>query len=171
MIDAFILTLSCPDRAGIVHAVTGLLAAQGGNISEAAQFNDQDTGLFFMRVRFNAPGASVATLSAPLAELAASLTMKWQLTEAHARMPTVTMVSKLGHSLNDLLFRYRSQLLPLDIRPSSLATLATGPSVEALIGVFVVDGGRTSADDGAEHAHQRAGLRVYPLDLAPLLRS
>ena len=49
LIDAFILTLSCPDRAGIVHAVTGLLAAQGGDISEAAQFNDQDTGLFFMR--------------------------------------------------------------------------------------------------------------------------
>ena len=97
MTDAFILTLSCPDRAGIVHAVTGLLAAQGGNISEAAQFNDQDTGLFFMRVRFAAPGATVATLSAPLAELALSMGMKWQLTEAQARMPTVIMVSKLGH--------------------------------------------------------------------------
>ena len=76
MTDAFILTLSCPDRAGIVHAVTGVLAAHGGNISEAAQFNDQATGLFFMRVRFSAPGATVSSLSLPLGELAASLTMK-----------------------------------------------------------------------------------------------
>jgi formyltetrahydrofolate deformylase len=106
--DSFILTLSCPDRAGIVHAVTGLLAAHGGNISEAAQFNDQGTGLFFMRVRFAAPGA--------LTELAASLAMKWQLHAAHDRLPTIIMVSRLGHCLNDLLFRYRSQLLPLDIR-------------------------------------------------------
>ena len=114
--DAFILTLSCPDRAGIVHAVTGVLAAQGGNISEAAQFNDQGTGLFFMRVRFAAPGATVASLSAPLAELAGTLAMKWQLHGALERLPTVILVSKLGHCLNDLLFRYRSQLVPLDIR-------------------------------------------------------
>ena len=114
--DAFILTLSCPDRAGIVHAVTGVLAAQGGIISEAAQFNDQGTGLFFMRVRFAAPGATVASLSKPLGELAATLAMTWQLHGALERLPTVIMVSKLGHCLNDLLFRYRSQLLPLDIR-------------------------------------------------------
>ena len=114
--SAYILTLSCPDRAGIVHAVTGVLAAQGGNISEAAQFNDQDTGLFFMRVRFAAAGATVASLSAPIGELASAMQMKWQLTGAQERMPTIIMVSKLGHCLNDLLFRYRSQWLPLDIR-------------------------------------------------------
>jgi formyltetrahydrofolate deformylase len=114
--DSFILTLSCPDRAGIVHAVTGVLAANGANISEAAQFNDQGTGLFFMRVRFAAPGATVAALSPPLAELAAALSMHWRLTAAQDRLPAIIMVSKLGHCLNDLLFRYRSQLLPLDIR-------------------------------------------------------
>jgi formyltetrahydrofolate deformylase len=114
--DSFILTLSCPDRAGIVHAVTGVLAAHGGNISEAAQFNDQATGLFFMRVCFAAPGTSVAQLSAPLGELATTLAMNWQLHAAHERLPAVIMVSKLGHCLNDMLFRHRSQLLPLDIR-------------------------------------------------------
>ena len=114
--DSFILTLSCPDRAGIVHAVTGLLAAQGGNIGEAAQFNDQGTGLFFMRVRFAAPGASLASLSAALGDLAKALAMQWQLHPALERLPAIIMVSKLGHCLNDLLFRYRSQLLPLDIR-------------------------------------------------------
>ncbi len=116
MTDSFILTLSCPDRAGIVHAVTGLLAAEGGNISEAAQFNDQATGLFFMRVRFAAPAATAASLSPPLTALAASLAMTWQLHAAQERLPTVILVSRLGHCLNDLLFRYRSQLLPLDIR-------------------------------------------------------
>jgi formyltetrahydrofolate deformylase len=114
--DSFILTLSCPDRPGIVHAVTGVLAAQGGNISEAAQFNDQDTGLFFMRVRFAAAGATGASLSSALAELADSLAMKWALHGASERLPAIIMVSKLGHCLNDLLFRHRSQLLPLDIR-------------------------------------------------------
>jgi formyltetrahydrofolate hydrolase len=49
---AYILTLSCPDRPGIVHAVSGFLLERGGNIEEAAQYNDHDTGLFFMRVRF-----------------------------------------------------------------------------------------------------------------------
>jgi len=52
MSDAYILTLSCPDRPGIVHAVSGFLLERGGNIEEAAQYNDHDTGLFFMRVRF-----------------------------------------------------------------------------------------------------------------------
>jgi formyltetrahydrofolate deformylase len=114
--DSFILTLSCPDRPGIVHAVTGLLAAQGGNITEAAQFNDEDTGLFFMRMRFVAPGQSVASLAAPFTALAAQHAMRWQLTPGLERLATIIMVSKLGHCLNDLLFRYRSQLLPLDIR-------------------------------------------------------
>jgi formyltetrahydrofolate deformylase len=52
MSEAYILTLSCPDRPGIVHAVSGFLLERGGNIEEAAQYNDHDTGLFFMRVRF-----------------------------------------------------------------------------------------------------------------------
>ena len=51
MTHAYILTLSCPDRPGIVHAVSGFLLERGGNIEEAAQYNDPDTGLFFMRVQ------------------------------------------------------------------------------------------------------------------------
>ena len=52
MNHVYILTLSCPDRMGIVHAVSGFLLDNGGNIEEAAQYSDADTGLFFMRVRF-----------------------------------------------------------------------------------------------------------------------
>ena len=117
MPDAFILTLSCPDRPGIVHAVTGFLKEREANITEAAQYNDQSTGLFFMRVRFDCPiGTLVSTLREQFIALASTLQMAWGLHSAKDRVPTVIMVSKLGHCLNDLLFRYRSHLLPLDIR-------------------------------------------------------
>jgi formyltetrahydrofolate deformylase len=113
---SYILTLSCRDRTGIVHAVTGLLAAQAGNITDAAQFNDQSTGQFFMRVQFVLPNDGIEQLRAAFASLAGELSMKWLLRAATERMKTIIMVSKLGHCLNDLLFRYRSGLLPIDIR-------------------------------------------------------
>ena len=116
MPESFILNLSCPDRTGIVHAVTGLLAMRCGNITDAAQFNDQSTGQFFMRVQFALDADQGAALRSEFSELATQLAMKWQLRAASERMRTIIMVSKLGHCLNDLLFRYRSGLLPLDIR-------------------------------------------------------
>ncbi len=116
MSDSFILTLSGPDRTGIVHAITGVLAQRGGNITDAAQFNDQSTGQFFMRVQFALPQEQQTGIRALLGDLAAQMGLKWQLHEAQARMRTVLLVSKLGHCLNDLLFRYKSQTLPVDIR-------------------------------------------------------
>jgi formyltetrahydrofolate deformylase len=113
---AFVLTLSCPDRVGIVHAVTGFLVARGANITEAAQYNDQSTGLFFMRVRFESADTSLTELRAAFAPYGTDLAMKWGIYSTQERLPTLIMVSKLGHCLNDLLFRYRSGLLPVDIR-------------------------------------------------------
>jgi formyltetrahydrofolate deformylase len=114
--ESFILQLSCPDRVGIVHAVTGLLAQRGGNITDAAQFNDQSTGQFFMRMQFSLPKANVADFEMQFATLAQSMQFNWNLHSAEQRMRTILMVSKLGHCLNDLLFRYRSGLIPIDIR-------------------------------------------------------
>ena len=111
----YILTLSCPDRPGIVHAITGLLLQHQGNITEAAQYNATDTGHFFMRVRFASP-APHQTLCAAVRELAPTFGLNWRLAESHRRMPTVILVSKLGHCLNDLLFRTRTGTLPIDIR-------------------------------------------------------
>jgi len=116
MNSAYILTLSCPDRLGLVHAVSGFLLARSGNIEEAAQYNDHDTGLFFMRVQFACDALPHSELKAQLAEFAEPFQMTWHL---HARvqpMRAVIMVSKEGHCLNDLLFRWKSGLLPLDIR-------------------------------------------------------
>ena len=73
MTHSQILTFSCPDRVGIVHAVTGVLATHGGNITEAAQYNDPDTQRFFMRVQFLLPAAEArAALHTGLATLAAT---------------------------------------------------------------------------------------------------
>ena len=113
MTDGYILTLSCPDRPGIVHAVSGFLLEAGGNILEAAQFDDRDTGLFFMRVQFSAPAGDFTRAFAPVAE---RFGMRCRFADAARPVPTLILVSRLGHCLNDLLFRWRSGLLPIDIR-------------------------------------------------------
>ncbi len=116
MNHAFILTLSCPDRTGIVHAVSGFLLERGGNIEEAAQYNDHATGLFFMRVQFACDQVSEADLRTQLEGFATSFGMNWNLHSTTQPMRTVILVSKEGHCLNDLLFRWKSGLLPIDIR-------------------------------------------------------
>ncbi|MES2483441.1 MAG: formyltetrahydrofolate deformylase, partial [Pseudomonadota bacterium] len=116
MSHAYILTLSCPDRPGIVHAVSGFLFERGGNIEEAAQYNDPDTGLFFMRVQFACDRLGHEELKAHLGEFGKPFQMGWKLHATREPMRTVIMVSKEGHCLNDLLFRWKSGLLPLDIR-------------------------------------------------------
>ena len=116
MSTAYILTLSCPDRTGIVHAVSGFLLERGGNIEEAAQYNDHDTGLFFMRVRFACAVPDEAALRSQIALLAESFGMHWQLHAAAVPMKTVILVSKDGHCLNDLLFRWKSGHLAIDVR-------------------------------------------------------
>lgn len=116
MSEAYILTLSCPDRPGIVHAVSGFLLERGGNIEEAAQYNDHATGLFFMRVRFACGQLTQDDLRLQLKLFAEGFQMQWKLHASTQPMKTVIFVSKEGHCLNDLLFRWKSGLLPVDIR-------------------------------------------------------
>ena len=124
MSPTYILTLSCPDRPGIVHAVSGFLFERGGNILEAAQFSDDKrddpaadaTGLFFMRVSFACDQLSYEALKEQVGVLGVLFDMRWGLHQTAEPMRTVLMVSKEGHCLNDLLFRWKSGLLPLDIR-------------------------------------------------------
>ncbi|MBU0587063.1 MAG: formyltetrahydrofolate deformylase [Gammaproteobacteria bacterium] len=116
MTQAYILTLSCPDRLGLVHAVSGFLLERGGNIEEAAQYNDHATGLFFMRVQFSCAQLSYDDLQAQLKQFAEPIQMTCSLHAKAQPMPAVIMVSKEGHCLNDLLFRWKSGLLPVDIR-------------------------------------------------------
>ncbi|MGI4858911.1 MAG: formyltetrahydrofolate deformylase [Janthinobacterium lividum] len=120
----FILTLACPDRPGIVHAVSGFLFERSANILDSAQFGDDHTGEFFMRVHFQQTGAdalaggeSNATdaLASAFAPLAAQFGMRWELHGAAVKPRVLIMVSKIGHCLNDLLFRYRTGQLQIEI--------------------------------------------------------
>ena len=116
MNHAYILTLSCPDRTGIVHAVSSFLHHNGGNIEEAAQYNDHDTGLFFMRVQFACDQLTHDELLTQLNLVGEPFQMNLKLHATPQPMRTVMLVSKEGHCLNDLLFRCKSGLLPLDVR-------------------------------------------------------
>jgi formyltetrahydrofolate deformylase len=117
----FILTLSCRDAKGIVYAVSGLLYEAGCNILDSQQFGDvlsaDATGLFFMRVHFEAPDALAdpAALETLVAPLRAKFAMDLRVHALARRPRLLLMVSRHGHCLNDLLFRCQSGQLPADI--------------------------------------------------------
>ncbi|MER5361487.1 formyltetrahydrofolate deformylase [Streptomyces sp. NPDC002785] len=114
--EQYVLTLSCPDKTGIVHAVSSYLFMTGCNIEDSQQFGDHDTGLFFMRVHFSADSpVTVEKLRASFAAVGDSFRMDWQIHRSSERMRVVLMVSKFGHCLNDLLFRSRIGALPIEI--------------------------------------------------------
>lgn len=112
-----VLTLSCPDKPGIVHAVSGLVAGNGGNILDSSQFGDAQTGLFFMRVAMEIPGGEEgrARVKAEVEKLADTYEMTWNLDEIGRPLRTVIMVSKEGHCLSDLLYRVRDKSLPIEL--------------------------------------------------------
>ncbi|KAK8137346.1 formyltetrahydrofolate deformylase [Apiospora sp. TS-2023a] len=104
--DDHILTLSCPDKPGIVHAVTGLLAAQNLNILDLQQFSDRTSESFFMRVHFGHAATTSPLLDEPLKKLAEDFQIRTIDVRPRSAKPRVLiMVSKIGHCLNDLLFR------------------------------------------------------------------
>jgi formyltetrahydrofolate deformylase len=109
-----VLSLSCPDGPGIVHAVSGAIAGLGGNITESQQFGAADTGQFFMRVELEAE-ASQDELRAALTPVADRFGMTWNLDSAGRKMRTLVLVSKAEHCINDLLFRERAGTLPIDV--------------------------------------------------------
>jgi len=112
----FILKLSCPDRPGIVHAVSGFLYERGSNILDSAQFGDASTGEFFMRVHFQHDGdPGLVDLREAFTQLAAGFAMRWEMHDVSIKPRVMIMVSKIGHCLNDLLFRYRTGQLQIEI--------------------------------------------------------
>ena len=112
-----ILALSCPDRPGIVAAVSTLLAEAGCNIRDAQQFDDLETGRFFMRVVFDRlEGArSAAEIGVSIDDLAKRFSMKVSLRDTSARKRVMLLVSKFDHCLADLLYRWRIGELPMEI--------------------------------------------------------
>jgi formyltetrahydrofolate deformylase len=112
----YILTLSCPDRIGIVADVAGFLVAHDCNIVESGQFNDSTNGLFFMRTAFRpVSGVNLETLRRDFKAVAERYEMQADFFEASAKVKTLVLVSKLGHCLNDLIFRHQFGALPIEI--------------------------------------------------------
>ncbi|PWN43082.1 Formyltetrahydrofolate deformylase [Ceraceosorus guamensis] len=120
---SIILTLSCPDGQGIVHNVSGWLASRGLNIRDSAQYGDPVTSTFFMRVHAEAfkgankgAGLTVDRLKEEFQrDMASELGMQFEVREDTYKPRTLIMVSKIGHCLNDLLFRVSSGTLPIAV--------------------------------------------------------
>jgi formyltetrahydrofolate deformylase len=112
----YTLTLSCPDRPGIVAAVATHLFREGYNILDAQQFDDSETGRFFMRVVFAPVGASApADPAANFGAVAGSFAMEWTIRDAATRPRVLILVSKFDHCLVDLLYRRRIGELAMDV--------------------------------------------------------
>ncbi|GEO85255.1 MULTISPECIES: formyltetrahydrofolate deformylase [Alphaproteobacteria] len=112
----FVLTVSCKSTRGIVAALSGYLAEQGCNIVDSSQFDDLDTGMFFMRISFmSEEGAGLAALEEGLKPIAEKFEMRTEIHDGSERMKVLFMVSRFGHCLNDLLYRWKIGALPIDI--------------------------------------------------------
>jgi len=112
----YILALSCQNRPGIVHAVAGLLVARNCNIASSQQFDDPESGLFFMRVEFESLiGESADPLREAFVPVAVAHGMTWSISPVDQRDRLLIMVSRFGHCLNDLLFRHSIGALRVDI--------------------------------------------------------
>ncbi|WP_233862145.1 formyltetrahydrofolate deformylase [Paraburkholderia adhaesiva] len=171
---SFILKLSCADRPGIVHAVSGFLFERGANILDSAQFGDSHTGEFFMRVDFQQVGGDpgLEALRVAFAPLAQEFGMRWELHDANVKPRVVIMVSKIGHCLNDLLFRYRTGQLPIEI-PAIISNHKDFYQLAASYNIpfhhFPLLGG-TEADKAAQEARVLEVVNNEGADLVVLAR-
>ncbi|WP_279402988.1 formyltetrahydrofolate deformylase [Arthrobacter sp. JCM 19049] len=114
MSNHFIVTLSCVDRPGIVHAVSGGLLGAGCNITESQQYESPDSNTFFMRIEV-ATGHTLDQVMAQLAPIRDEFGMDLKVFESSRRTRTMIMCSKAGHALNDLLFAQRAGTLPIEV--------------------------------------------------------
>ncbi len=116
--DQFILILKCPDRKGVVAAVSGFLADNDASILESNHFNERMTDQFYMRTVFRQDGEGMPPLESlrkGFDLIARRFNMEWELFDASIKPKVLIAVSKFGHCLYDLLHRWRSGILPVDI--------------------------------------------------------
>ncbi|MFP4098614.1 MAG: formyltetrahydrofolate deformylase, partial [Alphaproteobacteria bacterium] len=112
-----ILCINCPDKPGIVAAVAETLRDQGCNIEESSQFYDRFSGNFFMRVLIRPyyPGSSIEKFKKAFSSKAEFFDMSWKLHDSTKKVNTILMVSKEDHCLNDILYRWQTEHLPINI--------------------------------------------------------
>ncbi len=152
MATTFVLTLSCPDRPGLVFAVTRWIAEAGGNILDSQQFTDTSDNEFFLRVHFD---REIGGFDAVAAEFG----MDYRLVAAEEPMRTVIMVSKEGHCLNDLLYRQSTGALPITIP----AVISNHRDLERLASSYDIPFHHVPTDDKEAAEAEMLGL-VAELD-------
>ena len=162
MPSTFILTLSCPDRPGLVYAVTRWIAEAGGNILDSQQFSDTSDDEFFLRVHFTLADSlpPAAELSDRFAPLAAEHRMAYRLVVAETPMRALVMVSKEGHCLNDLLYRQSTGGLNIEIP----GIVSNHRDLERLAAAYEVPFHHVPVDDKAD-AEARMLTLVDELDV------
>ncbi|KRC64638.1 formyltetrahydrofolate deformylase [Aeromicrobium sp. Root236] len=156
-----ILTLSCPDRPGLVYAVTRWIAEAGGNILDSQQFSDTSDDEFFLRVHFTLlDTVPVDDLSDRFAALATGHRMAYRLVVAETPMRTLVLVSREGHCLNDLLYRQSTGALNIEIP----AIVSNHPDLERLAAAYDVPFHHVPVVDKAD-AEARMLTLVDELDI------
>ena len=167
----FVLTLSCQDRHGIVHAVTGYLLEQDCTITQSQQYGDPDTGLFFLRMAFGCEDADrdVTALRAAFAPVATALDMTWRLVDGRDRPRVLIMVSRYGHCLNDLLFRQSIGALQMDV-PAIVSNHVDFAGLAGTAGIPFHHVPVTAATKSAAEAAVLDLVAEYRIDLVVLAR-
>jgi formyltetrahydrofolate deformylase len=127
----YVLTISCPDTVGIVAAVSGFLSSRGLFITESTHFGDALTGRFFMRTVFleNSAMPPLAELRTEFTTVARPFDMDWQIHDVSCKTRVLILASKFDHCLNDLLYRYRTGTLPIDIP----AVVSNHPDLQRIV--------------------------------------
>jgi formyltetrahydrofolate deformylase len=113
---SFVVLIAAKDRKGIVAAVANSIASQDGNIVESAQFGDNDTGQFFMRIAISGPvGMTIESFTDAFSPVAAAFHLDWRIHDLRRKLKAMIMVSQGGHCLNDLLYRTATKRLPMEV--------------------------------------------------------
>ena len=158
----YVLTLSCPDRVGIVHAVAAYLHQAGCNVLDSQQFGDRTAGRFFMRVHVESLQPTATTyqdLYSGFSPVAAEFAMDWELHDTAVEPRVLIMVSKAGHCLNDLLYRRAAESLRIDVP----LVIGNHPDLAALARAHGVAFEHVPADPHDPLSAQRAEGRLLDL--------
>lgn len=167
--EHWVLTFVCQDRPGIVHAISGAVVEIGGNITESNQYTSTDTGRFFMRLQIEAD-ITKSAFEQQFEKIAAEFKMEYVLDFVGRKMKTLVLVSKAGHCLNDLLYRKRAGMLPIEIpkifsNHPDLAELAQFYGIE-----FENHQVQTGVDKALFEKRLREFIREHEIELIVLAR-
>ncbi|CAB4541577.1 MAG: formyltetrahydrofolate deformylase [Actinobacteria bacterium] len=154
--EHWVLTFVCPDRPGIVHAISGAVVDAGGNITESQQYTSEDTGRFFMRLQIEA-AISKSDFEKQIEKIVGDYQLEYVLDFVGRPMRTVVLVSKAAHCLNDILFRQRSGQLPIELTK----VFSNHSDLNDLAKFYGLEFENLPIESGSDKAKFEAKLRDY----------